>query len=111
MRRLESRWSCLFIIAVLAGSVSAAEQPDRSLLTVERIFDSHDFAGQTFSARWAKDGSGYLTLESSQAAPGGRDIVLHDAQSGEAKVLVSAAQTGAARRVGAAGHRRLRFFG
>ena len=92
MRRLVSRWSCLFITAVLAGSGLAAEQPDRSLLTVERIFDSRDFTGQSFSARWEKDGSGYLTLESSQAASGGRDIVRHDVQSGEAKVLVSAAR-------------------
>ena len=92
MHRFAPRWFCVFLTAMLAGYVLAGEQPDRSLLSVERIFDSRDFAGQTFSARWAKDGSGYLTLESSQAVPGGRDIVLHDAQSGEAKVLVSAAR-------------------
>ena len=92
MHRFAPRWYCFFLAAALAGDASAGEPQDRSLLTVERVFDSRDFAGQTFSARWSKDGSGYLTLESSSAAAGGRDIVLHDAQSDEAKVLVSAAR-------------------
>lgn len=92
MHRFAPHWHGVLAVAALAGFVLAGEPPDRSLLTVERIFDSQDFVGQTFSARWANDGSGYLTMESSQAASGGRDVVLHAVQSGETKVLVSAAR-------------------
>jgi dipeptidyl-peptidase 4 len=92
MHRFALRSFFVFVTAALAPYAWAGEPTDRSLLTLERIFDSRDFSGQTLSARWAKDGSGYLILESSRAAPGGRDIVLHDAQSGEARVLVSAAR-------------------
>ena len=92
MHRFALRWFCVLFTATLSGYSPAGEPQDRSLLTVERIFDSGDFAGQAFSARWAKDGSGYLSLESSRSTPGGRDIVLHDVQSGQATVLVSAAR-------------------
>jgi dipeptidyl-peptidase-4 len=92
MHRFAPRSFFVFVTATLVNCACAAEPTDRSLLTVERIFDSRDFSGQTLSARWAKDGTGYLTLESSQAAPGGRDIVRYDAQSGEAKIVVSAAR-------------------
>lgn len=92
MHRFGLGWFWFVAASVFAGSALGAEPQDRSLLTVERIFDSRDFAGESFSARWAQDGSGYLTLESSGGVPGGRDIVLRDAQSGQAKVLVPAAR-------------------
>jgi len=90
MHRFALNWVCVSVATLIAPYALGGEQPDRSLLTVERIFDDRDFAGESFSARWAKDGSGYLTLESSADAAAGRDIVLHDVQSGKAKVLVSA---------------------
>lgn len=92
MHRFALRWFCVLFTATLTAYSPAGEPQDRSLLTVERIFDSGDFAGQAFSARWAKDGSGYLTRESSKDVAGGRDIVLHDVSSGQAKVLVTAAR-------------------
>ncbi len=90
MHCLAVRWFGVVVAIVLVGDARAGEQQDRSLLTVARVFDSRDFAGESFAARWAKDGSGYLTLESSTGGAGGRDIVLHDVQSGQDKVLVSA---------------------
>ncbi len=84
--------SCFVFIWALVGIALAGEAPDHSLLTNERIFDSRDFAGQSVSARWEKDGSGYLTLEASGSAAGGRDIVLHEVLSGDTKVLVSASR-------------------
>jgi len=92
MDRFATRWLWVFIVTTLAGYARAGEPPDPALLTIERIFESRDFVGDSVSARWYKDGAGYLTLESSQAASGGRDIVLHDALSGELRVLVSAAR-------------------
>ncbi len=92
MRRVAPRCFFVFVVTVLASHVPAGQAQDRSLLTVERIFDSGEFAGVPFSARWAKDGSGYLTLEPSSGVSSGRDVVLHDVQSGQAKVLVPAAR-------------------
>lgn len=82
----------LLLVTLLATFAQAGESPDPARLTIERIFDSQEFVGESLSARWAKDGNGYLTLESSAAVPAGRDIVRHDAQSGQTRVLVSAAR-------------------
>lgn len=82
----------LLLVTLLATFAQAGESPDPARLTIERIFDSQDFVGESLSARWANDGNGYLTLESSAAVPAGRDIVRHDAQSGQTRVLVSAAR-------------------
>lgn len=84
-------WSILLAV-LFAGPGQAGEAADPSRLTLERIFDSRELVGESLSARWTDDGDGYLTLESSTAAAGGRDIVRHDAQSGEHRVLVSAAR-------------------
>jgi len=90
MHRFAKPGCYVLVVGLLAGAALAGEAPDRSLLTNERIFDSRDFTGQSVAVRWAKDSSGYLTLESSRDAAGGRDIVLHDVPTGETKVLVSA---------------------
>ena len=50
----------------------AADKTYSPLLTVGRIFDSGEFSGDGFSARWLADSSGYTTFESSKAAAGGR---------------------------------------
>ena len=55
-------------------------------LTIERIFDSRDFATERFGpARWLENGSAYTTVEN-----GGKDIVRYATATGERKVLVSA---------------------
>ena len=59
---------------------------------MSRIYESQRFCGSGIFGTLVQDGNGYLTLESSPAAAAGRDIVLHDAESGEATVLVSAAR-------------------
>jgi len=92
MHRFRSCWLCVFVVVTLAGSARAGEPPDSTQLTIEKIFESSDFVGDSVSARWSKDGAGYLTLDSSPVASGARDIVLHDAKSGDARVLVSAAR-------------------
>ena len=55
-------------------------------LTIERIFDSRDFATERFGpARWLENGAAYTTVEN-----GGKDIVRYATATGERKVLVSA---------------------
>ncbi len=59
-------------------------------LTLECIFESSEFNGASYSARWMKDGSGYLTWEKSITEGEGRDLVLHDPQTGTSNMLVAA---------------------
>ena len=55
-------------------------------LTIERIFDSRDFATARFGpARWLENGNAYTTVEN-----GRKDIVRYSTATGERKVLVSA---------------------
>jgi dipeptidyl-peptidase-4 len=55
-------------------------------LTIERIFDSRDFATTRFGpARWLENGNAYTTVEN-----GRKDIVRYSTATGERKVLVSA---------------------
>lgn len=78
----------IFLGALLAGSPLAA-QSDSSRLTLDRIFNSREFASQRFGpARWLDDSS-YTTLERS-AGGEGVDIVRYDAASGNRTVLVAA---------------------
>src|ERR1043166_8308299 len=83
--------SSWMLAALLINATAAAQQPtDRSLLTVERMFGTRDFAPQSFGpARWLDD-STYTTIE--PAAGGkGSDLVAVDAASGRRTVLVAAA--------------------
>jgi len=68
--------------------MSAEKKENPSLLTVKRIYDGDDFQPEKFSARWLKDGSGYVTLEPGR---GGQDIVRHDPETGQSEILVHAA--------------------
>src|ERR1700750_1495381 len=73
--------SLLCALAPLGG----AQQPDPSLLTVDRIFGSDEFEGDSFyGARWL-DHSASTMRE--PATGGGRDIVRYDAASGRRTIL------------------------
>jgi dipeptidyl-peptidase-4 len=78
----------LFIVAAPLVAQEVAVEP----LTLDRLYSSRDFFGQRFGpARWL-DGGVYTTLERSADTSdgGGRDIVKHNARSGEREVLVLA---------------------
>ncbi len=77
-----------FIISLLAGQ---EKHSDPSLLNLDRIFGSREFASQRFGpARWRKDGASYTVLEDSAGPIKGRDIVLYSAETGRREILVSA---------------------
>ena len=81
-----------FLCLLLAGAAFAEETTENTeLLTLERIFDSSEFNGRSFSARWLDDSSGYTRLEDSQEDSGGKDIVRYDPETGESEVMVPAA--------------------
>jgi dipeptidyl-peptidase-4 len=86
---------CAVILALLGLSapLSAGEQPDPSVLTVERIFGSDEFEAEKFgAARWLEDGSGYTTLENSEAKTAGMDIIRYNLQTGRREIMVPATQ-------------------
>ena len=67
-------------IAVFCPCLGGQEKADPSLLTLERIFDSREFAPARFGpARWMKDGQSYTTVEDSAAVKDEKDIVLYAA--------------------------------
>ncbi|NJD18522.1 MAG: S9 family peptidase [Gemmatimonadetes bacterium] len=73
----------------MAAAVPAhARAQDASRLTLERIYDSREFASDFFGpASWVADGSGYTTVELNRAARG-LDIVKYDPATGRREVLV-----------------------
>ena len=63
---------------------------DPRKLTVDRIFNTSEFAAKSVSAKWLNNASGYVTLEDSRDTRGGKDIVRHDPRSGKTEIMVSA---------------------
>ena len=85
------RISVLFILCLSFVFSLHAQQSDPSLLTLERIMSSREFAGQFFGpARWLEDGSGYTTLEASPTLKSARDIVRYNPESGKREILIAA---------------------
>ena len=81
----------LFLFAILFVINLSAQTEDKSLLTIDRIFDSMEFMSDRFAqARFNEDGKYYTALESSKDIPGGRDIVKYETASGNKEVIVSA---------------------
>jgi dipeptidyl-peptidase-4 len=82
----------LLMFAASTFTVSApAQQADSTQVTLERLFNTQDFAPQPFGpARWLADGTAYTTVEPSLEQPGASDIVRYDAATGRGEVLVSA---------------------
>ncbi|HXI19876.1 MAG TPA: S9 family peptidase [Gemmatimonadales bacterium] len=84
--------SLLLVSLVLAAPRPApAQTADSALLTVRRIYASHDFDPERFGpARWLAGGAAYTTLEPSPDLPGGRDLVRYDVATGARTLLVPA---------------------
>jgi dipeptidyl-peptidase-4 len=91
--RFASRVASATAWALLAGTTAApGQEPDPAAVTLARIHDSSDFHSDTLgTVRWLGDGASYTTLELSRAAPGARDIVRYEAETGIRIVMVSAA--------------------
>ncbi len=85
--------AALVVLAIFACSEIGSKDnlDDPALLTLDRIFLGHEFSTERFGrVQWLEDGSGYLTLEPSQALKQGRDIVKHNPETGQREVLVAA---------------------
>ncbi|HVT40825.1 MAG TPA: S9 family peptidase [Gemmatimonadaceae bacterium] len=78
------------LIAVAAAALPAQPHPDPSLISVERIHASRDFAAAAFGPVHWLDDSTYTAIEPI-AGGKGADLVRIDAATGRRSVLVSAA--------------------
>jgi dipeptidyl-peptidase 4 len=81
---------CLLSFTSFSGRLSGAETNPSPALTLQSIFVSGTFGGDSFSGQWLEHGSGYTTWESSKDTPGGRDLVRHDPETGDKEILVRA---------------------
>jgi dipeptidyl-peptidase-4 len=80
--------TCLSVLLLVPPV--AAQRPDSTLLTVQRIYGSSEFKTQSFGpARWLGDGSAYTTLEETED---GQNLVRYDSERGGREVLVAARQ-------------------
>jgi dipeptidyl-peptidase-4 len=82
-------------VLILASAVSpaTAQQSDSSLLTLDRIYNSPEFAPQFPGAlRWMPDGNAYTKLERSKETSGGQDLIRYDAATGASRILVPASR-------------------
>ena len=82
----------LAVLLVLAPLPLAAQAPDSSTITLERVFESPFFSGQFAPpTRWTPDGEAYF---SSDRRPGtkGPDLVRVNPETGEKTVLVRSEQ-------------------
>jgi dipeptidyl-peptidase-4 len=68
-----------------------AQEPDPSVLTLDRIFNSNEFMPEQLGrVRWLGKQAAYLKLESDSATPGGRSLIRYDAPTGRREVWVPA---------------------
>ena len=79
------------LIVSLAAIPAFAQRSDPSLLSLERLFSSEEFAGDSFKGeRWIDGGAAYTKLEKSTTAKDKHDLVRYETESGTRSVLVSA---------------------
>jgi dipeptidyl-peptidase-4 len=78
----------LLVLFVFCGYTTKAQE-DPSILTIDRIFNSNEFASKSFGpARWLEDGASYTTLETSEESQTTYELVKYDLASGNRTVLV-----------------------
>ena len=88
------RYSARMVVGVLVAGLSSISSPSAAIgqqdLTVERIYGSGDFSGQSVSVRWMPDGLHWSTIDRDSA--GHSELWQVDARTGQREKLVSAAE-------------------
>jgi dipeptidyl-peptidase-4 len=92
MFRLKRKLFIFWVLLLInTGAFAQTQQPDNSLLTLDRIFNSVDFNGKGIGGlRWLKSGDAYSKIEPSTTVKGGTDLVSYDAATNKRTVLISA---------------------
>jgi dipeptidyl-peptidase 4 len=84
----------LWAVALLALAAPVqAQEPDPSVLTLQRIFGSDEFRPEQLGRlQWLEREAGYLKLEADSSLPRGRSLVRYDAATGKRDVWVPASR-------------------
>ncbi len=84
----------LLPLGLLSGVSTADDttESDPSILTIDRIYADEEFDVEPYSGRWIEGTNAFTTLEPSPEYEGSRDIVRHDAETGDTVIMVSAAE-------------------
>lgn len=91
VRRLQFAILWAVALMVCTAGQAPAPAPDPSRLTLDRIFNSTDFAPKGIGQlRWLKSGDAYSKIEPSPTLKGGTDLVSYDAATNKRTVLVAA---------------------
>ncbi len=81
------------VLSAILSTALASQQTDSSRLSLERIFNSDDFAPERLGpVRWLGNAAAYAKLEADSTTPGGRALVRYDAASGKRDVWVAASR-------------------
>jgi dipeptidyl-peptidase 4 len=81
------------VLGVRLSTALPAQGPDSSLVTLDRVFNSDEFAPERPGAvRWLDGQAAYTRLEPDSAAPLARAVVRYDAATGLREVWVPAAR-------------------
>ena len=81
----------LVALGLAVATALPAQTPDSSLVTLDRIFDSDEFAPEFLGqARWLQGAAAYTKLEPDSAKPSARSLVRYDAGTGRRDVWVPA---------------------
>ena len=88
------RYTARMAVGALAAGFLSISSPSAAMgqqdLTVERIFGSGDFSGQSVSVRWMPDGLHWSTIDRDSA--GHSELWQVDARTGQREKLISAAE-------------------
>ncbi len=77
------------ILILLYFQPLVAQTEDKSILNLNRLFNSREFLGERFGpVRFIDNGKSYTTLEASKDTVGGRDIVKYNTETGTREILV-----------------------
>ena len=89
-----ARYTVRMAVGVLAAGLVSVSSPPAAVgqqdLTVERIYGSGDFSGQSVRVRWMPDGLHWSTIERDSA--GHSELWQVDARTGQREKLISAAE-------------------
>ena len=89
MKTIKKALLLLFIFLYIQPII--AQEEDKSLITIDRLFNTKDFSGERFGpVRFLDNGDGYTSLEKSETIKGARDIIKYNTKSGEKEILIPA---------------------
>ena len=90
---MQKKLRCLVIVILFfcLNKLSAQEAVDKSLLTIDRIFNSSEF-NQEYprDIRWIDNGEAYVTIEKSTTIKGADELIRYDSETQKRTIFVSA---------------------